>query len=143
MSKFKEYIKSIAAFWAALATFAAAVLLSGITFPSTVVGVLSVIAASGVIAGIVAGVPANQLPDNKILDQAKRAGLDLGVVVAGNVAKSTTNAVTQSVTNYVNDAAKSLPKPAKDQVNEIASNIPKVTNAVLNEILAKARTGLK
>lgn len=139
MGKFKEYIKSIAAFWAALATFAAAVLLSGITFPSTVVGVLSVIAASGVIAGIVAGAPANQLPDNKILDQAKKAGLDLGVVVAGNVARKTSDVVTQSITDYVKTSTKDLPKPAKDQVNAIVDNIPVVSNAVLNSIIAQAR----
>lgn len=132
MDKIKKYSKSIAGFWAALAVFAASVLALDIPFPNGVVAVLSVVAASGGIALVIAGAPANPPTTKQILKAAPALGLAVGTTVAN----ATIDAVSDAVTSYINNQSQAFAQPSKSQVQDIAAVVPTVVAQVTEDVVA-------
>lgn len=133
MEKFKRYSKSIAGFWAALAVFAGSVLALGIPFPNGIVATLSVLAASGAVAAVVAGAPANKMTAEQIVKQAPA----LGIAVAESVGHATVDAVGGAVQAFILREAQGLAQPSKGTVVNAAQQVPALVQNVTEDVVGR------
>ncbi len=137
VDKVKEYGKAIVAFVSTFSVFAAAVIAIpgiGAVLPATWLVWLGIVAASGLIGGVVAGSPANKLPQAK-LDQIRGDVQDQVTKAAVGGAAVATTVVTDLVQKYVQEKAVEFAYPGKAQVLDIANKVPAVVNVVKNQIL--------
>ncbi|ABE67656.1 membrane protein [Mycobacterium phage Wildcat] len=140
--KIKEYAKAITAFITTAAVLAGAVLaVPGITLllPATWITVLGIVAAAGVVGGVVAGSPANKIPPDKLKDAVVNEVVE--------VAKGATSSVQKAIREYMDNASQQFPMPAKTQVTEIGNQLPRVVrdtvDSVVNQVIQEYQSKVK